>query len=110
MIVVRILIGFIIPLAIILIPIITLLMASGKGRGTDRGNYLLAALASFLFDLFGPILATIISTHGLSFGSDPSDLLCVTGAGIFIFFGYLITLLGVPIVAIVRYPPKRMLS
>jgi hypothetical protein len=95
---------------VILIPIIVLVFISGRRRPIERGDFLMAALGCFLFGLFGPVLATVIATYGLSYGSDPSDPLCVNGASIYIFFGYLITILGVPIVSIVRYPPKRRLS
>jgi hypothetical protein len=110
MIALRFVVGFIIPLAIIFIPIIALVLISGRRRPIDRGYFLMSVLGCFLFGLLGPVLATIIATYGLSFGSDPSDPLCVNGASIYIFFGYMITILGVPIVSIARYPPKRRLS
>jgi hypothetical protein len=109
MLTVRFLVGFVIPLIIIFVPIVIVLMISGKTSRTDRPEYIMATLSCFLFGLFGPILATSISTYGLSYGTDPNDPLCATGAGIFIFFGYLVTFVGVPIVGFFRYPPKREL-
>lgn len=107
--VLRILLGCIVPLAIILFPIIVLLWISGRSSRIGQAEYIMATLGLFFIGLFGPILATVVSTYGLAIGRDPNDFLCATGAGIFIFFGYAITLVGVPIVGIVRYSPKRKL-
>jgi hypothetical protein len=74
----------------------------------DRTDFGAAILGCFLVGLIVPVVATFLSAPGLAYNFGPDDPKCVTGAAVFIFFGYLVNLIGVPIAGIVLFPPKRL--
>jgi MFS family permease len=98
------LLGLIAPTIIILMPIIGLIISRIKFKN-QRRKFGIAILFSTIFGLGGPIIATIISAYGFSYGHK-QDSLCLTGVGVFLYFGYLITLIGIPITSFVLYPYK----
>ena len=63
-------------------------------------------MSCFLVGLIVPVVATYLSVQGFMFNRDPEDPYCATGVVSFLFYGYLINLLGVPIAGIVFLPPK----
>ena len=102
------LLGLIIPTLIILIPIAILIVIGRMKNKIDRTEFCFAVLGYFLLGLFVPIVATFLSVRGLVYNFGPDKDVCATGAGVFIFFGYQINLIGVPIVAITLFPSGRI--
>lgn len=102
------LLGLIIPTLTIFTPLIILILIGRRKNRIDRTDFGVAILGCFLVGLIVPIVATFLSARGLAYNFGPNDPKCVTGAAVFIFFGYLINLIGVPIAGIVLFPPKRL--
>ena len=104
------LLGLIIPTLTILTPLIILIWIGRKKNRIERTDFGLAILGCFLVGLIVPIVATFLSARGLAYKFEPDDPKCVTGAGVFIFFGYLINLIGIPVAGIALFPPKQSIK
>ena len=101
------LLGLILPLLIIFLPII-ILAVIGKGKKqVNRMEFSVVILVCSLLALVVPILATYFSVKGLMYNFGPDEPKCVTGAGIFLFFGYLLNIIGLPIIGIAFFPSKQ---
>lgn len=84
-----------------------ILVMIGKAKNkTGRMKFGLAILGCSLLGLVVPILATYFSAQGLMYNFGPDEPKCVIGAGVFLFFGYLSNLVGLPIVGIAFFPSK----
>jgi uncharacterized BrkB/YihY/UPF0761 family membrane protein len=97
-----------IPSVIILVPIVILGLIGIWRRRLKRIGFVLGILGCFLLGLIAPVLATAISAHGLMYNFSPDEPKCVTGAATFLFFGYLMNLIGIPLLGIVLFPPREM--
>jgi uncharacterized membrane protein (DUF441 family) len=102
------LLGLIFPTLAILTPLIILILRGRRKNRINRTSFGTAFLGCLLIGLVVPIFATYLSARGLAYNFGPDDPKCVTGAAAFIFFGYLINLIGVPITGIVLFPPKQL--
>lgn len=100
--------GLIVPSLIIFAPL-ALLALIGRGRKRiDRTSFVFVIIGCFLIGLITPIVATIVSVKGLVYNFGPDDPKCATGAAVFLLFGYLVTLTGVPLLGVGLFPPKRL--
>ncbi|GAB3819207.1 hypothetical protein GCM10028895_17320 [Pontibacter rugosus] len=70
-------------------------------------KFSLAILGCSLLGVVVPILATYFSAKGLMYNFGPDEPKCVIGAGIFLFLGYLINLIGLPITGVALFPSKH---
>lgn len=102
------LLGIILPLLLIILPIIILLVIGRKRNNIGRVKFGLAIICCSLLGFVVPILATYLSATGLMYNFGPDDPKCVTGAGVFLFFGYLINIIGLPITGIALFPSKHV--
>jgi hypothetical protein len=91
------LLGIIIPTLVVLSPFIVLLLIAWKKKNMRKPIFVIGLISSFLLGLIVPIIATFLSTKGLAYNFGPDDPRCLTGATVFVFFGYLINLVGLPI-------------
>ncbi|MBT1705827.1 hypothetical protein [Chryseosolibacter indicus] len=103
----RLLLVLIIPTITILTPLIILISIGRRKNKIDRVNFVVAILGCFLLGLVVPIVATFLSAQGLVYSFEADSPKCVTGAAVFIFFGYLVNLIGVPLAGIALFPPKH---
>jgi len=102
------LLGLIIPTLIILTPLTILILIGRRKKRIDRFDFGAAIIGCFLVGLIVPVVATFLSARGLAYNFGPDDPKCFTGAAVFIFFGYLLNLIGVPLVGIALFPPRRL--
>jgi len=100
--------GLILPALLIFAPLAILILLGRRKNRIDRTEFGIVIMGCFLAGLFVPIVATSLSAQGLASNFGPDDPRCVTGVATFIFFGYLVNLIGVPIAGIVLFPPKRL--
>ncbi|MBL0765314.1 hypothetical protein JKP34_08645 [Marivirga atlantica] len=77
------------------------------GAKINRKQFFYLLTLCFLIGLFTPYLATVTSIKGLSFNYESSDFRCYTGVVVFTFFGYMISLIGVPLIGIILLPKKK---
>ena len=103
-----ILLGLIIPTLKILTPLTILILIGRRRNRINRTDFGVAIVECTLVELIVPVVATFLSTRVLAYNFRSDDPKCVTGAAVFIFFRYLIALIGVPIAGIVLFPPTRM--
>ena len=100
--------GIVLPLLLIILPIIILLVIGRKRNKIGRVKFGLAIICCSFLGFVVPILATYLSATGLMYNFGPDDPKCVTGAGVFLFFGYLINIIGLPITGIALFPSKHV--
>lgn len=103
----RILLGLVIPTLMILAPLALLLRIGQRKSRVSRTDFGVAFLGCFLAGLVVPIAATFLSARGLMYNLDPEATKCVTGAAAFLFYGYPVNLIGVPLAGIIYFPPKE---
>lgn len=103
----KLLLGLVIPTLIILAPLAFLLWIGRRKSRVSRTDFGVAVLGCFLAGLVVPIAATFLSASGLMYNMGPDAPKCVTGAAAFLFYGYLINLIGVPMAGIIYFPPKE---
>jgi len=90
----RLLLGLIIPTLTILAPLAILLWIGRRKKRLNRTDFGVAILCSFLIGLIVPVVATYLSVQGFMYNRGPEDPYCATGVVSFLFFGYLINLIG----------------
>ena len=96
-------ISIIIPTFIILIPIIGFIIYRFRIKSRIRRKILISGLIGIALGLILPWIATFVSANGLAAGMPDNTPKCVTGATIFLFFGYLINLIGIPLIGLLFY-------
>ncbi|WP_276496595.1 hypothetical protein [Pontibacter litorisediminis] len=101
------LLGIILPFLLIMLPVIILIAIGRKKNKIGRVKFGLAILGCSLLGFVVPILATYLSAKGLMYNFGPDDPKCVIGAGVFLFGGYLINVIGLPITGIALFPSKH---
>lgn len=102
--------GLLIPTLILFIPLTVLILIGRKSKRISRRVWVLAIIGCFLAGIIVPLVATSISISGLinNYGSDEPN--CVTGAGVFLYFGFLLNVISIPIAGIVLFPAKKLLE
>jgi hypothetical protein len=106
----RLLFTIIVPLCILIAPILLLVAYHKTTKERSRKDFIVMALCSMLIGLITPVLAMMVSIYGFSIPDGTPDPYCLTGAGSFIFFGYFISLFGIPITSLILLPrltPKK---
>ncbi len=103
----RLLLGLIIPTLTILAPLAILIWIGRRKNRLNRTDFGVAILSCFLVGLIVPVVATYLSVQGFMYNRGPYDPYCAAGVVSFLFFGYLINLLGVPMAGVVLLPPKQ---
>ncbi len=93
----------ILPIIVLCIPIIGYLMYYKLEKAKTRKKVVLVGLAVFLVGLLTPWLATFVSLYGISHNLPSDAPNSLTGVAVFFFIGYLITLIGTPIIGIMLY-------
>lgn len=101
------LLGIILPILLIILPIVALVIIGRGNNKKGRVRFVLAIIGCSLLGLVVPILATYLSVQGLMYNFGPGDPKCIIGAGVFLFSGYIINIIGLPIIGIAFFPTKH---
>lgn len=92
----KMLLGLLLPLIIITSPLIAQIYFGKKARRNgDLNAVIIIGIVILLAGLFTPVIATFISACGLSWNA--TEPICVIGAGSFLFFGYVATIITIPL-------------
>ena len=97
----RLILSLILPTIIILLPCILFVLLRLIIKTNILLKILIAGVLLFILGLFVPWIALGISVQGLMIGMPQGG--CVTGASVFYFFGYIINLLGIPILGLIFF-------
>lgn len=95
--------SIIIPTLLILIPIVGFIIYRFRITKRIRPKFIISGLIAIILGLILPWIATFISAHGLATGMPDDAPKCVTGAATFWFFGYVINLIGIPLIGLIFY-------
>jgi hypothetical protein len=98
-----ILLTLIFPLIIISLPLICFSNYKSKIKINKRKKILIGGLLTLLIGITTPLIATFVSVYGIGYDSPNSEPVCATGAGVFFFFGNILTFIGTPILGLIYY-------
>lgn len=82
-----------------LTPIIGFIIYRFRIKQRIRPKIIITGLIAIVLGLIFPWIATLVSANGLAAGMPK----CVTGATTFLFFGYVINLIGIPLIGLIFY-------
>ena len=99
--------GILLPVLLSILPIILLIVIGNRNNKIGQLKFGLAILGCSLLGFVVPILATYLSLKGLMYNFGPDEPKCVIGAGVFLFFGYLINIIGLPITGTTLFLSKQ---
>jgi len=89
--------SLVIPTLVIFAPLIILILVGSRKGKIQRIGFWFIIAGCFLLGLIAPIVATFISARALMAGFEPGEPKCITGVAVFLFFGYAINLIGIPV-------------
>ncbi len=95
--------SIIIPTILILSPILGFIIYRFRIKKRIRPKIIISGLIAIVLGLILPWIATFVSAHGLAAGIPNDTSKCVTGAATFLFFGYVINLVGIPLIGLIFY-------
>ena len=95
--------SIIIPTILILIPIIGFIIYRFRIKWGVRPKIIISGMIAIVLGLILPWIATFVSAYGLAAGMPDDSPKCLTGAATFWFFGYVINLIGIPLIGLIFY-------
>lgn len=95
--------SLILPFLIIVLPCTLFTIYRLNIKTNIRQKVLIVGIVLFLFGLIVPWIATDVSIKGLLMALKGSNSKCVTGAAVFLYFGYMINLIGIPFLGFIFY-------
>lgn len=105
----RLLFTTVLPFCILIVPIVLLWAYHKSTKVYSKQDFLVVTICCFLVGLITPILAMMVSIYGFKMPDGSPTPYCLTGAVSFIFYGYLISLFGLPITSLLLFknPPQK---
>ncbi len=95
--------SIIIPTILMLTPIIGFIIYRFRIKQRIRPKIIISGLIAVVLGLIFPWIATFVSANGLAAGMPEETTKCVTGATTFLFLGYVINLIGIPLIGLIFY-------
>ncbi|MCO6499256.1 MAG: hypothetical protein J5I47_02645 [Vicingus serpentipes] len=96
------------PTLICVLPVLVFTLISLRFKSKIGRNIFISSSIALVASIIIPWFAVFVSVSGHSYGlPEDHEPVCATGAASFLFLGYLLNFIGIPIIGIILYLKKR---